>query len=77
MLAAPSSLWLLYCVYAVFVILQPNTSTRANLQRVSLVKMITAKFFHTSAAKMRWFVVFVYILAITQGRFLYSMLLFG
>lgn len=63
-------LMLLYFVYAAFPVLEPNTSIRANLQRVSLDKMITAKFFHTSStAKIRQCVPFVYILAITQGRF--------
>lgn len=78
MLAAPSSLWLLYHVYAAFVSLEPDTSLCVNLQRMSLDKTIIAKFFHTSStAKMRQFVAFVYMPAITQGRFLYSMLLFG
>jgi len=77
MLAAPSSLWLLYHVYAAFVILEPDTRIHATLQRVSLDRKITAKYFNTSTAKMRWFVAFVYILAITHVKFLYNMLRFS
>lgn len=46
---------------------------QADVQRVSLDKTITAKVFHTSStAKMRQNLAFVYILAIREGRFLYS-----
>lgn len=78
MLAVLSSLWLLYRVYAAFVILEPNTVIHANLQRASLDKKTTGNFFpKSSTAKMRQFFAFVYFLAITQGRCLYSMLLFS
>lgn len=62
MLAAPSSLWLLYCVYAAFVILESDTSKHANIKRVSLhekKKKITAQFFNTSfTTKMSLLVAF-------------------
>lgn len=45
---------------------------QAYVQRVSLDKTVTVKIFHTSIAKMRQIPAFVYIFAITEGRFPYS-----
>lgn len=63
MLATPSSLWLLCCVYAAFLIPEPDTSKHAKIKRVSLdekkKKIIAQVFFNTSfTTKIRLLVAF-------------------